>query len=123
MQSRDHPLKSAKVRPRNREKSCMHAVKRPKLIFQQEFDERLAFDVAQKGWCGIAIVELPQGGGVDVFFYAPTTLAQDLETDARAGHPYVAEPGLIAAPEAPLPYIEAAGEQPDRQGYFEHCRH
>jgi len=101
----------------------MHAVKRPKLIFQQEFDERLAFDVAQKGWCGIAIVELPEGGSVDVFFYAPTRLAQDLETDARAGHPYVAEPGLIVVPEVTLPYMEAAVEQLYRQGYFEHFVH
>jgi hypothetical protein len=101
----------------------MHAPKSPKLIFKEEFDERLAFDVAQKGWCGIAMVELPEGGRVDVFFYDPTRLAQDLEVDAKAGHPYVAEPGLIVIPEVTLPYMEAAVEQLYKQGYFKRLVH
>lgn len=96
----------------------MCALKLPKLIFKEEFNERLAFDVAQKGWCGIAMVELPEGGKVDVFFYAPARLAQDLETDTRTGHPYVAEPGLIVVPEVTLPYMEVAVEQLYKQGYF-----
>jgi hypothetical protein len=95
----------------------------PKLIFKEQFDERLAFDIAQKGWCGIAVVELPEGGRVDVSFYDPTRLAQDLETDTKAGHPYIAEPGLIVVPEVTLPYMEAAVEQLYRQGYFEHFVH
>jgi|SRR5581483_8024106 len=101
----------------------MHALKHPKLIFKEEFDERLAFDVAQKGWCGIAMVELPEGGSVDVFFYAPTRLAQDLEADTKAGYPYVAEPGLIVVPEVTLLYMEAAVEQLYKQGYFKHSVH
>src|SRR5690349_18666760 len=101
----------------------MHALKRPKLIFKEEFDERLAFEMAQKGWCGIAMVELPEEARVDVFFYDPTRLAQDLQTDAGAGHAYVAEPGLIVIPEVTLPYMEAAVEQLYRQGYFEQFVH
>jgi hypothetical protein len=97
--------------------------KRPKLIFKEKFDDRLAFDVAQKGWCGIVTVELPEGGRVEVFFYSPTRLAQDLEADAKAGHPYVAEPGLIVVPEVSLPYMEGAVEQLYKQGYFEHFVH
>lgn len=57
----------------------MFAPNRPKLMFKEEFDERLAFEVSQKGWCGIAMVELPEGGRVDVFFYSPERLARDLE--------------------------------------------
>ena len=98
----------------------MLALNRPKLIFKEEFSERLAFDVAQKGWCGIAAVELPGRGRVDVFFYSPERLAQDLESETKAGHPFVAEPGLIVVPEVTLPYMEAAVEQLYRQGYFEH---
>jgi len=97
--------------------------KRPKLIFKQQFDELLAFDVSQKGWCGIVMVELPEGGTVDVFFYSPTRLAQDLEADTKAGHPYLAEPGLIVVPEVTLPHMEAAVEQLYRQGYFKHFVH
>jgi hypothetical protein len=96
---------------------------RPKLTFKEEFDERLAFEVSQKGWCGIAAVELPEGGKVDVVFYSPTRLAQDLEADTKAGHPFVAEPGLIVVPDVTLAYMEAAVEQLYRQGYFEHFVH
>jgi len=97
--------------------------KRPKLIFKQQFDELLAFDVSQKGWCGIVMVELPEGGTVDVFFYSPTRLAQDLEADTKAGHPYLAEPGLIVVPEVTLAYMQVAVEQLHEQGYFEHFAH
>jgi hypothetical protein len=76
--------------------------------------------VSQKGWCGIVAVELPDGGRVDVFFYDSIRLAQDLESDTKSGHPYVAEPGLIVVPEITLPYMEMAVEQLYRQGYFEH---
>lgn len=98
----------------------MFSPNRPRLIFKEEFDERLAFEVSQKGWCGIAMVELPEGGKVDVFFYSPEGLAYDLQTDSKAGHPYIAEPGLIVVPEVTLPYMEAAVEQLYKQGYFEH---
>jgi hypothetical protein len=96
---------------------------RPQLTFKEKFDERLAFEVSQKGWCGIAAVELPEGGKVDVFFYSPTRLAQDLEADSKAGHPFVAEPGLIVVPDVTLAHMEAAIEQLYRQGYFEHFVH
>jgi len=101
----------------------MLALNRPKLIFKEEFDDRLAFDVSQKGWCGIAAVELPDGGRADVFFYTPTRLAQDLEADTKAGHPYLAEPGLIVVPEVTLPYMETAVEELYRQGFFDHLVH
>jgi hypothetical protein len=96
---------------------------RPKLTFKEEFDERLAFEVSQKGWCAIAAVELPEGGKVDVVFYSPTRLAQDLEAETKAGHPFVAEPGLIVVPDVTLAYMEAAVEQLYGQGYFEHLVH
>jgi hypothetical protein len=101
----------------------MFAANRPKLMFKEKFDERLAFEVSRKGWCGIAMVELPEGGRVDVFFYSPERLAHDLEMDTKAGHPYVAEPGLIVVPEVTLAYMQVAVEQLHEQGYFEHFAH
>jgi len=92
-------------------------------MFKEEFDERLAFEVSQKGWCGIAMVELPEGGRVDVFFYSPERLAQDLEMDTKAGHPYIAEPGLIVVPEVTLANMHAAVDQLYEQGFFEHFAH
>ena len=40
----------------------------PVLTFSQPFDERIAYEVEQKGWCGIGVVELPDGSRVEVFF-------------------------------------------------------
>jgi hypothetical protein len=58
-----------------------------------------------------------------VFFYSPERLAQDLEMDTKAGHPYIAEPGLIVIPEVTLAYMQVAVEQLYEQGYFEHFAH
>lgn len=63
------------------------------------------------------------GGRVDVFLYSPIRRAQDLESDTKAGYPYVGEPGLIVVPEVTLPYMEAAVEQSYKRRYFEHFVH
>lgn len=43
--------------------------------------------------------------------------------DAKGGHPYIAELGLIVVPEVTLAYMRAAVEQLYQQGYFEHFAH
>ena len=91
----------------------------PRLIFKEEFDDRFAFEVAQKGWCGIAVVELPNGDRREVFFYDPVRLAQDLEVGMRSGEPFIAEPGLIVIPEVTLTYMNEAVNRLFDKGYFE----
>jgi hypothetical protein len=59
---------------------------RPRLVFEHPFDDRVALEVEQKGWCGIAKVELPNGSRVRVFFYDPVRLTQDLEANMKPGH-------------------------------------
>ena len=53
-----------------------------------------------------------------VFFYDPIRLAQDLETDARFGEPFIAKPGLIVIPSVTLEYMEKAVKILYKKGYF-----
>jgi hypothetical protein len=97
----------------------MPSMNYPRHIFKEDFDECLAFEVAQKGWCGIAVVELPNGDRREVFFYDPVRLAQDLEVDMKSGEAFIAEPGLIVIPKVTLEYMEAAVRKLFDKGYFE----
>jgi len=90
----------------------------PRLVFKVPFDERTAFEIEQKGWCGIAAVEMPNGQRVDVFFYDPVRLAQDLQADIDSGKTCIAEPGMIVIPRITIPNIENAVQQLFREGYF-----
>src|SRR5215813_7489981 len=102
----------------NSEGSCM-ATSAPRLSFRVDFDERTAVEVENKGWCGIAFVELPGGEQVDVFFYDPIRLAQDLQSETKSGHAFIAEPGLIVIPRVTLAFMEAAVKTLFEQGYFD----
>lgn len=97
----------------------MKTTEKPRLIFQGDFDERLAFDVEQKGWCGIGVVELPDGKRTRVFFYDPIRLAQDLETDLNSGEVCIAEPGMIVIPRVTRELMEKAVQQLYEKGYFD----
>jgi len=92
----------------------------PRLLFREDFTERLAFEVEQKGWCGIGVVELPSGERVSVFFYDPIRLAQDLDSDMKSGDAFIAEPGLIVIPRVTRAYMEAAVRRLFEKGYFNH---
>jgi hypothetical protein len=91
----------------------------PRLVFEQPFDERLAYEVEQKGWCGIALVEVPNGTRFRVFFYDPIRLAQDLETDLKSGEFCIAEPGMIVVPTVSREHMENAVRRLYEKGYFQ----
>jgi len=97
----------------------MQSADGPRLIFKQEFDERTAFEVEQKGWCGIAAVQLPNGQRTDVFFYAPLRLAQDLEADLKLGRAFIAERNMIVVPSVTLRFMEMAVVRLFEEGYFD----
>jgi hypothetical protein len=92
---------------------------RPKLLFTETFDERLAYEVEQKGWCGIGVVELPGQSQVRVFFYDPIRLAQDLQTDTKSGEACIAEPGMIVIPRVTFEQMEKAVNRLYDKGYFD----
>jgi hypothetical protein len=91
----------------------------PKLSFTQEFDESLADMVREKGWCGLGVVELPNGTRVDVFFYDPIRLASDLWSLIKDGGACVAYPNMIVVPEVTREYMDAAVKELYNKGYFD----
>jgi hypothetical protein len=97
----------------------MNDTGQPKLLFEQTLDERLAFEMEQKGWSGIGFVELPSRARVKVFFYDPVRLAQDLETDLKSGRSCVAEPGMIVIPRVTIEHMERAVRDLYERGYFD----
>jgi hypothetical protein len=88
------------------------------LLFTEDFDERMAFDIEQKGWCGIALVQLPNGARFKLFFYDPVRLAQDLENGLARGAVCIAEPGLVVVPRVTREYMQKAVNQLFENGYF-----
>ncbi len=93
------------------------------LLFTENFDERTAFEIEEKGWCGIALVELPGGVRVKLFFYDPVRLAQDLENGLARGAVCIAEPGMIVVPKVTRKYMEKAVNQLFENGYFNKILH
>ncbi len=67
----------------------------PRLAFEYEFDEQLAYEAEARGHLGGVTVVLADGTRHPVFFYSPTRLLQDLETETDLGRPYIAERGMI----------------------------
>ncbi|HEY7405681.1 MAG TPA: hypothetical protein VIB39_19305 [Candidatus Angelobacter sp.] len=89
-----------------------------RLIFTEEFTEELADIVEMKGWCGLGMVELPNGTRFDVLFIEPTRLQSDLESHLRSGRVCVAEPGMIVIPKVTRDYMDAAVQELYKSGYF-----
>jgi hypothetical protein len=90
----------------------------PRLMFTEEWDEYAADLAEMKGWCGIGVVELPDGRRIPVDFYHPARLASDLESRLKEGKVYVAEPHMIVIPEVTREYMEKAVQQLYESGYF-----
>lgn len=90
----------------------------PTLIFTCEMDERAEWEIEQKGFFAHAVVVLPEGRKVPVFFYDPVRLAQDLESDLEHGHKCVAEPGMIVIPAVTIDNMRAAVAELYASGYF-----
>ena len=75
--------------------TIMNELSEPVLTFDDDFDERAAFEVELKGYYSLARVCLPDGARFRVCFYDPVRLSQDLEDEVKSGAVCIAEPGLI----------------------------
>ncbi len=60
---------------------------KPQLVFSLDFDERVAFEAAGRGYLSCVHVALPDGTRCPVVFYDPIRLQQDLEDEGPAGVP------------------------------------
>ena len=90
-----------------------------KLIFDVEFDERVAYEAEARGWFSGAHVELDDGRIHPVEFYSPIRLGQDLDVEAENGRPFIAEKGLIVLKGVTRENMEAAVEYLASVGFFD----
>jgi hypothetical protein len=84
------------------------------------FGESEAFEAASRGYLSTGKVELPDGRRFAVVFYDITRLQQDLASEAEAGRPFLAEPGLVVVQEVTLENMQAAVDRLLREHYFDH---
>ncbi len=90
----------------------------PRLKFDYEYDERLAFEAESRGHLGGITVELADGSKHRVFFYDRIRLTQDLEAHNRQGRPFVAEKGMIVLTRITIENIQKAVTQLAKEGFF-----
>jgi hypothetical protein len=65
-------------------------------------------------------VELPNGKKVQVGFYDPIRLVQDLDSAKAGGTAWIAIQGMIVIPEVTLDLMQTAVDGLYHQGYFDH---
>jgi hypothetical protein len=91
----------------------------PRLTFSYHLDERAEWEIENKGWFEQAIVHLPDGKKLQVSFWDPIRLAQDLEADLKSGRACLAAPGMIVIPKITVRNMEAAVKDLYENGYFD----
>lgn len=90
----------------------------PELLFTCEFDDRLAAEVEQKGWCECAAALLPGGFRIPLSFWDPARLSQELDTVVKLGRCSIAEPAMIIVPRVTRDMMKRAVEELFKAGYF-----
>ncbi len=89
-------------------------------MFPEHYDDLAEHECTQKGWLDGVVVVLEGGRRYRVHFYDPTRLAQDLAEYAKAGKPWVQEPGLIVVADVNREMIVRAIEDAVLSGFFDH---
>jgi hypothetical protein len=91
-----------------------------KLVFNREFSEQDACEARDRGYLSHVLVEVDGHRLYPVFFYDPIRLQQDLETGAKNGRAFVADPGMILLPDITIEAMQEAVQQLCQEGYFDH---
>lgn len=97
-------------------------LRRPRLVFQCDFDERAAFEAESRGFLSHVAVELDDGSRYPVIFYDPVRLQQEIDDSIKAGRVCFADPGMIVVPELTLECMNRAVLQLVREGFFSHLK-
>lgn len=82
------------------------------------YDERIEYEMAEKGYLPGSIVELADGSRYELTFYDPVRLAQNVERLAACGIPFVIAANTVVVPEVTRTAIQHAVEHLVRQGHF-----
>ena len=85
----------------------------PEVIFK--VDEYLDYETENKGYRNDVFVKLPNGDLIEVFFYDPVRLSQDMSDSI-----YITKPGLIVLKLVNKLNIRAAVNDLFKKGFFEY---
>ncbi len=85
-----------------------HTPHNPVLQFPTDFDERGAWETENKGGFEGASLAFPNGVNIQLSFWGPVRLNQDLETAIENGGTCFAEPFLIIVPTVTRSAMEKA---------------
>jgi hypothetical protein len=91
-----------------------------KLRFAREFTEQDAEEAQSRGYLSHVFVELDEGELYPVFFYDLTRLQQDMAENIRAGHPFLADPGMIIVPQISPQAMKDVVDRLNEEGFFDH---
>jgi hypothetical protein len=94
----------------------------PTVIFPDGFNSRTEDEMPLKGYLADVVVRFDDAGRYRLSFIDPIRLGQDLADEVEAGHPYLADPGLVVLPEVTRESICKAVEGLWREGYFAFLR-
>jgi hypothetical protein len=89
------------------------------LYFEYGFNEQDAHEARLRGYRSHVWVDVDDGSSYPVAFFDATRLSQELASEAQAGRPFLAEPGLIVVTEVTLENMEAAARKLVEEGFFE----
>src|SRR5260370_20270812 len=92
------------------------------IAFPEWYDERLEYETPFKGYLENVIVQTEDGSRYSLCFYDPVRLQQTLEDDARLGHPYFAEAGLVILPRVDTSAIREAIAALYREDFFRNLK-
>jgi hypothetical protein len=93
-----------------------------RLVFVTEFDEAAGEDARLKGYKSHVFVRLTDGTHYPVTFYSPVRLEQDLEEEAKNGHPCIGYPAMVVVPEVTLDYMITSSKILVEEGLFDHLK-
>jgi len=88
------------------------------LSFPHGYDEQAEFEAPFRGYLRDVIVEMEDGARHQLSFIDMVRLEQNLADNARMGHPYYTEPGLVILPEVSTEAIHLAVQGLWDEGYF-----
>lgn len=90
-----------------------------RLVFEGGWTDRDSYEAPRRGYRGHVWVELADGSRHTITFYDVARLSQVLSDEARAGRPFVAEPGLIVLTEVTLTNMQSAAQALADEGFFD----
>ena len=90
----------------------------PRIIGLDHLDERDWWEIKQKGWFGLAKLELDDSTVIPLNFWDPVRLGQDLKLQFESGKTKFAEPNLIILPVLTEQAIRKAVSELLKNGFF-----